>query len=203
MTLADSYREVMEHITVTAELRGRVLRTVRVRQARRRAARSWLAAAACFLLLLTGALTLPRLLPGRAGEPEVQAPVTDIPECASASELSARMGFPIADLADLSFAPEETSYLDLFGEIAEITYTGAEQRLTLRKSLGSEDNSGDYRGFTAEETAALADGTAVTLKGDGTGFLLALWQRDGYAYSLAAETGMTAEALLTLAASAG
>ena len=29
------------------------------------------------------------------------------------------------------------------------------------------------------------------------------WQRDGYAYSLAAETGMTAEALLTLAASAG
>ena len=91
----------------------------------------------------------------------------------------------------------------LFGEIAEITYTGAEQRLTLRKSLGSEDNSGDYRGFTAEETAALADGTAVTLKGDGTGFLLVLWQRDGYAYSLAAETGMTAEALLTLAASAG
>ena len=108
-----------------------------------------------------------------------------------------------SDLTDLSFAPEETSYLDLFGEIAEITYTGAEQRLTLRKSLGSEDNSGDYRGFTAEETAALADGTAVTLKGDGTGFLLALWQRDGYAYSLAAETGMTAEALLTLAASAG
>ena len=43
----------------------------------------------------------------------------------------------------------------------------------------------------------------MTLKGDGTGFLLALWQRDGYAYSLAAETGMTAEALLTLAASAG
>ena len=30
MTLADSYREVMEHITVTAELRGRVLRTVDV-----------------------------------------------------------------------------------------------------------------------------------------------------------------------------
>ena len=85
MTLDDSYREVMEHITVTAELRGRVLRTVRVRQARRRAARSWLTAAACFLLLLTGALTLPRLLPGRAGEPEVQAPVTDITECASAS----------------------------------------------------------------------------------------------------------------------
>ena len=53
------------------------------------------------------------------------------------------------------------------------------------------------------ECSTLADGTAVTLKGDGTGFLLALWQRDGYAYSLAAETGMTAEALLTLAASAG
>ena len=53
------------------------------------------------------------------------------------------------------------------------------------------------------ECSTLADGTAVTLKGDGTGFLLALWQRDGYVYSLAAETGMTAEARLTLAASAG
>lgn len=65
MTLREAYREAMNHVTVTSEMRARILnniqsadiRTTRVRFFSRSA--RYLAAAACLALLIAGSIVLP------------------------------------------------------------------------------------------------------------------------------------------------
>lgn len=106
MTLREAYREAMNHVTVTSEMRARILnniqsadiRTTRVRFFSRSA--RYLAAAACLALLIAGSIVLPNFIaPAQNGDQSgVQNGTLDRTEAASLHELSQLVGFEVGAL---------------------------------------------------------------------------------------------------------
>jgi len=199
--LGNQYGQIMDHITVTEEMRSRILGNLYSAEVRpagkvvrfphwRRAA----AIAACFAILLIGALTIPGMLhPGQENQPDAMQGNEGIVECRSAEELSQKIGFPVSDLTVLPFDVKSTAYFSSWGSIGEIDYTGtAGQTANYRKSAGTEDNSGIYDTFP--ETKQISVGTiSATLKGDGSKYTLACWTDGTYAYSIVLSEGVDAE----------
>lgn len=195
MTLKTAYDELMDRVEVTPEMRGRILRNLRsaasapsARTVSFPAVRRYLSLAACFALLLAGAVFLPRLLARTEPDPPVLA-APDMVEAASARELSGLVGFDVAEPSGLPFTVEETAYTACWGELAQITCTGEGQSLTFRQSLGGEDNSGDYTAY-GDVLERTENGTAVTLKGGGGAYSLVLWRSGDYTCSLRFDPGV-------------
>lgn len=77
--------------------------------------------------------------------------------------------------------------------LAQVEYRGEnDQTVLLRKSQGTEDNSGDFNQYPDVETLTVADAD-VTLKGADGRFTLALWQKDGFSHSLNLSQGQNIE----------
>lgn len=197
MTLRRAYDEIMDRIEVTEELRQRVLNRIaqediepaRPRVLRFPAWKKYLSAAACLILVLTGAAALPRLiqlLP--PGEP-VQI-VSRIQEASSLAELSGLVGFEVSPAAALPFVPEETAYCAYWNELAQIQYSGQGQTATYRQSAGESDNSGDCTAYR-DVAKITAGGLSVTLKGDAGAYVLAVWTDGTFSYSLQLSQGLT------------
>lgn len=194
--MRQAYREVMDHIAVTEDMRERVLqhiRTMDLPAAKDRARTVWtrrLAAAACFAVLVVGAVTLPRIHTPSQGEnpPEVEHGVWNRTQAASLEELSQVVGFAVEGLETLPFPVVETSYTAYGKEMAEVTYTGETQSLVYRKTAGSTDPSGDYTAYSHVLVLELETGT-VTLKGEEGSYCLALWEDGTYSYSARASQG--------------
>lgn len=153
------------------------------------------AAAACFVCLLLGA----NLFMGRLEtkpEPPVQM-VPDIENYASSEELSKAIGFDVPELQKLPFEAQSEAYTSLWGEVAQIEYRSGEQAAVFRKSAGSGDKSGDYTVYETE-TTVVAGVYSVTLKGNGGLYCLALWEGDGYSYSLRMAPGISEEEMVRM-----
>ena len=73
------------------------------------------------------------------------------------------------------------------------------QTCTFRKSVGSDDNSGDYNAYSAVEEISVGEVTAM-LKGADGSFTLAIWSDGAYSYSLQLSDGLTAAEWETLIA---
>lgn len=193
MILTVRYRELMAQIQVTDEMRGRILSHLREiepgagRRARRSAAR-WISLAACAVLLLAGTLVPRWLAPVDRPAPSQVLGLPGMTDCADAAALSEAVGFPVEAPAWLPFPVLQTTYTAYPGQLAEITCGGTEDCAVFRKSPGDGDNSGDYTVYTAEQTLE-AGGLAVTLKGEGERFYLALWSDGSYSYSLRLSRG--------------
>ena len=70
-----------------------------------------------------------------------------------------------------------------WGELAEITYSNDQEKLVYRKAVGEDDISGDYNEYSKEKKCIIGQ-YEVTIKGNKSGFTLAIWTKDGYSYSL-------------------
>lgn len=216
--MSRSYHEIMERVEVTEEMRTRILGKIKSNENSSSSKNSplskpglekfWLLrtrralpAAACFLLFILSAIFLPQLMAPKQSGPSDEllgAVGSGITECASAAELSQKLGFPVSDLHGLPFEPETVSYDAYSYGMAQITYEAAsEESLTFRKSQENGDNSGDYSLYDVTLQIDI-NGSTVTLKGDGTRYFLAVWQADGYSYSLSSHKGMTEEMFLEI-----
>lgn len=205
MTLSEAYDEIMERIEVTEDMRRRIM--VRMRTADLSGKpkvipfSSWkryAALAACLAVVLIGALAGPKLLHPPASEnPPVQGE-NGIVECTGADELSKAVGVPVSEVKTLPFKTTQTEYLSYWGEMAEITYTGAnDESAVYRISKGTEDNSGDYNTYPATETITVGS-LSVELKGSEGSYTLACWTDGTYAYSLNLSDGVDASAWDTI-----
>lgn len=208
--MRQAYREVMDHIAVTDEMRERVLypiRTMDLSAAKVRRRRVWtrrLAAAACFAVLVAGAVALPQINTPSQGEnpPGVEHGVWNRTQAASLEELSRLVGFEVEGLESLPFPVMETSYTAYGKEMAEVTYTGETQSLVYRKTADSGDPSGDYTAYSHVLVLELETGT-VTLKGEEGSYCLALWEDGAYSYSARASEGYSQDQWAQLLESAG
>ncbi len=135
--------------------------------------------AACFALLLAGTLE-PFLLRESVNGPETDlaAPVGGMEEMASAGELARAVGFPVEELSGLPVKAEKVEYLSCFGELAQITWSGAEGTAVFRKTAGSGDPSGDYNSYETVARREVGE-IQVTLKGQGDKISLAVWESGG------------------------
>lgn len=193
------YEEIMDNIEVTEEIYNRILRHIQeldldpprggLRFSR---LKRYVGLAACFAVLLAGAIALPHALDQlQPTDPPVQV-VPNIVSFSTAGELSDYIGFQVSDIGELPFLPTECTYTAFWRELAEIKYEDGEQAAVFRKSVGEDDNSGSYDDKLITEITV---GTLnVTLKGDGGICRLAVWTDGGYSYSLRLSAGMTEEA---------
>ena len=184
------YDEIMEHIKVTPEMRRRILRHIQEENIPASSSKivkypsipKYLSVAACLVLLLVGALALPRMVNGGDLDP-IASSGQGLEEVASRHDLSDLVGFALDDELKLPFHVDDIRFFSYWGNLAEIKYSGAEQSADFRKSLGSEDNSGDYTVY--EDVITLdVSGRSVTLKGYDGAYSLAVWTDGTYAYSL-------------------
>ena len=186
----------MERIELTDEMRSRILRNIdgaaeRRRPARLISARRSLAAAACLVVVLLGVFALGR--PGGEPEPsetDVLTYYTAPEELPDAGTLSAAVGFDVSEAGYLPFEPEETSYISLWGDIAEIIYEGSGLRADLRKARGSGDISGDWNEYPEKVQLVLGD-ISAELRGEDGRYVLAVWESGGFAYSTQLDSAQT------------
>lgn len=198
--MSKQYDEIMDRIEVTTATRRRILdhlagcepeqakssNIVKLPLLKRH-----LTIAACLAVLLVGGLGLPRLLQtAQPANPGVVQTANGIVKVDSAQELSAAVGFEAGTAATLPFVPEQSSYLAYWGELAETVYTGEGQTLTLRKSKGSKDNSGDYNIYNATRETTVGQ-VKVTMKGNDEGYSLAVWWDKDFSYSVRLSTPVT------------
>ena len=188
------YDELMDRITVTEDMRRRVLANVEGRlarpAARRRRILTRAAALAACLALVIAAVALPR----------VSTPVEHVPGIETVrdvSSLSEAVGYEVSEPSALPFEADAAVYT-AYGDMAEIDYSGGGDRAVYRQSPGSADNSGDYNEYAAV-TDVTACGVRVTLKGEAQDkYTLALWNRDGYSCSLSLSEPLSEASWLAL-----
>lgn len=130
-----------------------------------------------------------------------EAAVYGCEELSSAKELAERTGVDIRELTDLPFAPTQTQYTAYSDALAEIRYLAGDKEIRLRKSAGTEDNSGDYTDYADVQTISLA-GQSVTLKGEGESVSLALWSDGTWSCSISADPALSREEMTALVQSA-
>lgn len=113
-------------------------------------------------------------------------------ECGSAEELAQSIGFEFSDPASLPFDVESAEYTNLFNRIAEANYIGGDMTACYRKSIGTEDNSGDFNEYPDVVTEEI-NCRSVTLMGTDGKYVLAVWTDGEYAFSLRLSNGLSAE----------
>lgn len=194
------YDEVMDKIEVTSEMRGRILGNIQKLELETAPKnnvipfpnlKKYLSVATCFVVLLVGAFVAGNMTGiFQPNNPVVLTPGEGIVEVGTLEELSAHVGFEVEELTGLPFEATEMTYTAYWQELAEISYTGEGQTATFRKSVGVEDNSGDFSDYSSVRDVDIGSLT-VTLKGDGDAYTLAIWSIDGYAYSIHLSNGIS------------
>lgn len=196
--MSKRYDEIMEHIEVTPEMRQRILNNIQntdlsenthTRIIRFPYLKQFAAIAACFVLVLVGAMTMPNIFTNH-NNPDVLVPGDGIVEVSTAEELSDRVGFEVTEWTDLPFHSEQVTYTAYWQEMAEIVYTGEGQTAVYRKGIGSDDVSGDYNIYEAE-TEIFVNNVTIVLKGNNGAYTLAIWTDGGFSYSLSLSEGKT------------
>ena len=111
-------------------------------------------------------------------------------EVDSLAELSQVLGFSVPEVKNIPFEVTSTVYTNGWNEFAQVEYQGESQdeAVLFRKARGTDDISGDYNTYS-DVTEVTVKEVSVTLKGDDGQYKLAIWQQDGFAYSLNYEPG--------------
>lgn len=224
--MSKSYNEIMNKIEIDDEMRERVLRNIEKADIPEKPKpilmyRRIISMAACLALIIVGAFVYKNMSDTAVTEPPAESgtmqpmdketastEVTDemvgtfgITECASAEELSEKLGFPVSDLKYLPFEGYEAEYSLYFGEFAQIDYINGSEIVSYRKIKGDEDISGDYNVYD-DVKEITAGGISVTVKGNGGIYYIAVWQKDGYSYSISDYSGLSEQAFADMAAGA-
>lgn len=205
-----AYREIMDKVEVTEEMRNRVLGNLAAQSQKPPAKivkfpvwKGIASIAACFVLLLVGGVVIRNVTtvdPDLSGE-YVANPVAQIVACSSIEELSQTAGFSVEELHALPFAVQSTSYEWCWDKWAEVTYTGKKNSVEYRKAVGTEDISGDYTEYV-QITTETVHGVEVTIKGNDDRYRLAVWQSEGYMFSVWIEQGIPYSKMIDLVQSA-
>lgn len=190
MILTERYKEAMNRIAVTEDMRSRILNNIKNLDFPTRKAKShplpvrYMTMVAYFALFIVGTIGPPNFLGSLPSKDPtyVQSGVLERTEVSSLSELSQAVGFQVDTLKNLPFDIEEIVYTVYGTEMAEIKYVGAIQSLVFCKAIGAADPSGDYS-YPDTVILGFSHGSA-TLKGESGLYCLATWQDDTYSYSI-------------------
>lgn len=205
------YNEIMENIYLTPETKEQILCHVseRERKAKVQNMKKWtkyISVAACCALVVGAAYGIHTLHPDKTVSEEEDMTTADMvddgaqianpmKEYGSAEELSDAVGFTVREIGELPFTVKETLYFTYDDTLAEIRYTGDDQKVYFRKSQGEdENNSGVYNTYSQTTTITVGD-TEITCKGESDAYELAIWKKDGYSYSISLQTGISLEEL--------
>ena len=123
---------------------------------------------------------------------DVQIP-NPLTEHETLADLAKTVGFEVT-LPAVDKAYQETAFIDISGETADVRFADGEDTITFRKAKGSDDISGDYNTYDENKTITVK-GVSVSVKGND-GINTATWQKDGFTYSFSSDKAMTQDALV-------
>ena len=119
-------------------------------------------------------------------------------DCTSMEDAAETSGFTL-ELPEALTQKGEPVIQAIEGTLISVSYPDGKGEIIVRKGSGEEDVSGDFNVYEEQSTAE-ADGTEVTLRGNGGLVNLAIWQRDGFSYSLSFSEGIAADEIVGLIA---
>lgn len=123
-------------------------------------------------------------------EPEGVRPPSPFIPCATMAEAEYLAGFGLT-------APKGADTVEAWEAVMiQAIYGEENETMRIRKAAGEGDISGDYTNYDQVKTV-----NGVTIKGAGDVYSLAIWEKDGYAYSVSVAAGLSQADLLALAAS--
>ena len=196
------YNEIMGKIEVTDEMQSRILKNVENHFSGRKSHRRKLwytvfggvAAAAMLMLIIRpwegSNSPVGQNPPITGNQPPLMEQGGFGEEYSSVEELSKAVGFDMFELNNLPFKAKETNYIAIDKDFAEINYSGEENSLTYRKSVGTEDNSGDYNVYDYSGEIEI-NKIKVALKGEAESLKLAFWTDGKYSYSISLDKAVT------------
>ena len=123
---------------------------------------------------------------------DVQIP-NPLTEHETLADLAKIVGFEVT-LPAVDKAYQETAFIDISGETADVRFADGEDTITFRKAKGSDDISGDYNTYKESKTITVK-GVSVSVKGND-GINTTTWQKDGFTYSFSSDKAMTQDALV-------
>ena len=199
-----SYEDIMERVEVTDQMKARILSRIQAEPFEAPSAskivpfrkyKRFASLAACFAILAVGIWGMVKITAPVSETPPISGVqvVPDIAEAASAEALSELVGFDVDDVQGLPFTPADTVYTAYWGQMAEIQYQNDGTEAIFRKSIGTEDISGDFNSYDTVQELTIGDITA-TLKGNSGTYFLAVWSHSGFSYSLSIPSGAPQEA---------
>lgn len=119
-----------------------------------------------------------------ASESEIADMINPWVEAKNQNDAQEQAGFTIQLPSSLPAEYGAPSFQVIPDDMIEAYYVGTgEARLCVRKAVGTEDASGDYREYP-ESQQVTVDGLDVTMKGDNGGISLATWNDGTNAYSI-------------------
>jgi hypothetical protein len=210
MILKSRYDKVMDYIEVTPAMHDRIMNRLCNEDFIQKESkvipfknyRKFASIAACFAVLFVSSILVYNSILGNNNvnisnqQPPVQI-VSGVVEHPSIDKLSAAVGFEVYQVETLPFEAEQTQYASYWKKIAQIMYNGEGNTLAFRMSVGSEDNSGDPGEYSNKQTISIGD-LIVTLKGEGEIYKLAIWQTEGYSYSINISNGISQEEMVQI-----
>lgn len=117
---------------------------------------------------------------------EIPSPLTEHADIAS---LETAVGFKLRCPA-LPEGYRADSFIDISGTLAEVFYMSDKDTVVFRMEKGdSADISGDYNVYADKKTVEVG-GVSVSVEGNGD-VCKATWSKDGFAFSLTSEKGLT------------
>ena len=205
MILSNSYDELMENLVLSDAAKSRILARVSSCSdsintgTKRKIHHHYAAMAACMAVVAASGILISGYLhtDDMPDDLTVQPPpgvvgsIPNVSEVASLEELEAAVGFAIEELRELPFESYDTYFKVYQDSVAEITYRNDAQAVILRISPinpsngtpDAADHSGDYTAYPNIQEMKL-NGRTITMKGNESGFFLALWNDESYAYSV-------------------
>lgn len=198
--MSKSYNELMDKIEVTEDMKNRILQNLdnaELNQEKIVSFQSWkkyLSIAACFALLIVGITAFNNR--SNLENPDSQDPpiipveqdVFGFTECSSFDELEQATGMPILTIDSLESNSDSISYGYFNDGLTQIDYLKGDRLVSIRVSEGSEDNSGDYTDYSDKQIYEV-EGINVEIRGENGQYHVAVWENNGYSYSIYSALG--------------
>lgn len=92
---------------------------------------------------------------------------------------------------------KQTAYSVMSAQMLQVVYEKDASQITIRKEAGTDDISGVYIDYAKKEAQTIG-GHQTELRGDGTHVYVAVWNQNGYTYSVYADAGVTAAQMSAL-----
>ena len=202
--ILSKYDEIMDKIEITDEIRRKILdnieeecsnadNVIQFPSRNKKKYASLVGVAAVAAVCIIAGKGIIGNTPTVPDNPEGDVTIMGLSNFNSLQELSNTVGFDVEDVPVLFNSATDVQYTAI-GDMAQIIYTTADNEVTWRKALGSDDISGDYNTYATIVEKELI-GTTVTIKGNEDEnntdkFFNATWTKDGYSYSLSFENGV-------------
>lgn len=194
------YKEIMDKIYVTPDMKERILENVNAEIDKKYSPikiyyKVFASVAACAVIVI-GILSVhnimtPSIPNNFEGTPPVTSPYA-LDGFNSVEELSKEVGYTVKTVNYIPFDTTKTEYFNI-DSMAEISYSNDKDTLTFRMDKGNSDISGYYNVFNNEKTIG-----NVTIKGDSNLYSLAIWSANGYSYSIDITTPVNQETMLNI-----